>query len=241
MRRFLVFDLGETLVNFNLKNQWYSSLKYDVIPLMYNKLRMKIQLNISLEEFQQKAYSSIARTKIEEKNMPMRDRIKEYFDYFNIKFNQELLNSQYDAFYSIIAKKAEIYPEVYDVLKSLVEKKYMLGLFSDTPWQCPGFLIENLLKKLKIKQFFSYRLYSGDIGARKPNPQTLIKLLEISGQSRENIVYIGDRDRDIIVCHKLGVPSIHIHRDGTPLNSDFPRPSYRINNLRQILEILPIE
>ena len=244
MRTFIGFDMGETLVDFNLAGEWYNSLKSEVIPRMFKKLgefsNGKLIKDISLVEFTEIVYPTIAKHKLTEKNIPMTERIIEYLNLIGVPPTIEYINSQLDAFYEIIETKVELYPDVLSTLSELKKQNYKLGLFSDTPWQCPGKLMERLLKKNNIRKFFSFTLYSGDIKMRKPNPIVFETLVEMASETKDNMVYIGDRDRDIIACHNFGIPSIHINRDGKILDEDCPKPHYTIKKLGELLDIFPI-
>lgn len=63
MRKFVVFDLGETLIDYHLNGLWYESLKNEVIPLMYQSLtesNQNLLKKISFSEFEKIAYICIS-------------------------------------------------------------------------------------------------------------------------------------------------------------------------------------
>lgn len=248
-RNFIAFDLGETLVNFNLKNQWRNSLRTEVIPRMYDALNQGFQLldnfKITKEDFTDIAYSKIALRPKSEKLAAMSKRIAEILIEFRIMdsdhWDTDLINSQMNIFYDITISRVSLYPDVKPTLKALKDNNYVIGLFSDTPWQSPGRFMDDLLKRMGINQYIDYALYSGDLEKRKPDPFVFQMLIEKAKTSKNQMIYIGDREPDIMGAFHFGIPSVLINRIGKVLKKSCPPPTYEITDLTQLLDILPIE
>ena len=243
MRKFTVFDLGETLIDYHLNGLWYESLKKEVIPLMFQSLvdsNQYLQQKISFSEFQEIAYICISDKTIYDRSVKFEIRIREYFKRLNIPQDNYLINSQIESFYNIIKDKVELYDDVIPNLEKLIQSGYKLGLFSNTPWECPGYLMERIMKEKKIIDYFTIRLFSGDIEKRKPDPQVFEILLSFSHESKSNMVYIGDRDVDIKVSHNFGIPSIYLNRTGKELDNNCPKPAFTIKRLDELHDILSI-
>ncbi|MBD3353438.1 MAG: HAD hydrolase-like protein [Candidatus Lokiarchaeota archaeon] len=241
MRSFICFDLGETLINFNLKNRWYKSLKNEVIPLMWARLKQLTTSkpeNIEFTRFQNVLYKSIAREFTIEKNTSFIDRIKIGLSRLNIDYNEEIKENLLDSFYKIIREKSTLFPEVQEILNYLNRRKYTIGLFSDTPWQSPGYLMDRLLKHHEIYSLIDFRLYSGDIKIRKPNPRTLLILSEKAKKRSEDMVYIGDKDVDIEVAFRCKIPSILVNRHKDKRVKLSRKPTYEIDSLLHLKEII---
>jgi HAD superfamily hydrolase (TIGR01549 family) len=243
MRTFVVFDLGETLIDYHLNGLWYESLKTEVIPLMYKSIVDKSSIlkskAISFNTFQEVAYKCISDKSMYNKPVQLTTRIKEYFKTLGIPQDEELIDIQIESFYETIKNKVELYDDVISNLKKLVKNGYKLGLFSNTPWECPGYLMERIMKKKKIYRYFAIRLFSGDIELRKPDPAVFDILLNKVHELKSNMIYIGDREVDIKTAVNFGIPSIHLNRINHELEKDCPQPTYTIQNLDELINILP--
>jgi FMN phosphatase YigB (HAD superfamily) len=245
MRRFLVFDLGETLLNFRKQHRWYDSLKNDAIPLMYNALSAKSSPNTFLlpayTDFEQVVYAVIAKQNPQEKSMSMMRRIQEYFKVLKLPMQSHLLQAQMDAFFATFIPDAQLYEDTLDVLTDLQHQQYQLGLLSNTPWQCPGSLMDRLLQHFQILRYFSTRIYSGDWEISKPDPRTLQIVMEKANEKRENMIYIGNNSQDVEVAHRFGIPSVWINRLKENPTDFLFSPSFEIHSLKELLGLIPFE
>jgi HAD superfamily hydrolase (TIGR01549 family) len=241
MRTFLIFDLGETLVDFNLTGLWRESLKKDVIPLMYSKLQ-EIDIGIpnltSFEAFAEEVYASIARGGLP---ISLQDRIISYLQILKFPFENTIIQSQLDAFNEVFSIKAKLYDDAISVLEKICNTNYILGLFSNTPWQSPGYMSEKLMKRLDIRKYFTTVQFSGDHCIRKPNPQSMEIVRAALSCNKNQMVYIGNAEVDIKTGANFGIPTIWVKRNGDKLTDKCPPPTYAINKLSDIRSLLPIE
>lgn len=101
------------------------------------------------------------------------------------------------------------------MLNGLV-KKYALSTASHT--QASFTQLE--LQELEIDKFFSYFIYTSDIGYRKESPEFYKQCLRITGKEgkEEDCIMIGDNyDVDFLVPRTLGMKSIWIRN---PITQD---------------------
>lgn len=97
-----------------------------------------------------------------------------------------------------------LYPCVFDTL-SLLSKEYTLSTASHT--QSSFTQIE--LCDLGIEKFFSYFVYSSDIGFRKESIEFYKRALEIVGEKAKDCIMIGDNyDVDVFIPQSLGIKAI---------------------------------
>lgn len=216
---------------------------------MYKQLNTQHKLfhkhNITLEYFTELAYKKIAERPQSKKLDSFSKRVWELLVDIKI-LNKEsahdgIIDSQMDIFYEITRIKARLYQDARPVLDELKRDKYTIGLFSDTPWQCPGRYMDELLEEMDILDYFDFRLYSGDIEKRKPDPYVFERLSVAAGYGKEDMIYIGDREVDIMGAHNFGIPSVLINRTGKTLDESCPPPTYEISDLRELLDILPLK
>ncbi len=65
-----------------------------------------------------------------------------------------------------------------------------------------------LRKNLEIEQSLAGSVISGDIGVRKPDSGIYEKLLELSGYSVEDILFVDDRKTNVNAARRFGIESI---------------------------------
>jgi FMN phosphatase YigB (HAD superfamily) len=239
-RRFIVFDLGETLIDFHKANGiWYSDLQDIIIPSWFQIIRDSGYLeNVELSNFREVVYPIIHNKIEEKKKIPMIDRIKDFLQQFKLPITQLLIENLLEAFFITIKDSPTIYNDVLKVLKYLQINGFKLGLYSNTPWQSPGYLMDRILDRVGIKEFFDVRLYSGDHGNHKPDPAVFQMVVDQAHEKKENMVYIGDSYKDILCAERFGIPSIWINRLNAYFVDNGPKPTFTISQLNELLEIL---
>ncbi|MDO8593955.1 MAG: HAD family hydrolase [bacterium] len=114
---------------------------------------------------------------------------------------------------------AKLYPKVAETLAKLSEK-YILSIASYTQ----GSFTQPELKELGIEKYFSYFVFSSDIGFRKESPEFYKKCLKVVGKNSTDCVMIGDNYReDVSVPSQLGINTVWIKNPDThSKHSDLP-------------------
>jgi putative hydrolase of the HAD superfamily len=88
---------------------------------------------------------------------------------------------------------------------SRLSKEYTLSTASHTQ----GSFTQLELRELNIEQFFSYFIYSSDIGFRKESVEFYKRALEIVGKEAIDCLMVGDNyDVDVLVPKKLGINAV---------------------------------
>ncbi|MHA1675397.1 MAG: HAD family hydrolase [Promethearchaeota archaeon] len=244
MRDFFVFDLGETLIDFNQQGIWHQNLQNEVIPRMYATLQaipsLNSQLkNLNFDHFSQVVYSKIALK--EEKHRSMVSRVEKYLQIFDIPLETSTIRSQLEVFHQNLAENATIYPDVPQSLEKLKRNGYTIAMWSNTPWQSPGWIFHDILRSFHMYHYFTDLYFSGDYEIQKPDPRTLQIVARNSGQKKENMVYIGNAEVDIITGTDFGISTVWINREGRALAPDCPQPSLEITRLDELIDFLPLE
>ncbi len=120
-----------------------------------------------------------------------------------------------------------LYPGVFEVLSKL-SKKFELSTASHTQ----GSFTQIELRELNIEQFFSYFVYSSDIGLRKSSIEFYKRALEIVGREPSNCVMVGDNyDVDVLVPQQLGISTIWIKNPLTSGRYRIEKESLNMLNL----------
>ena len=208
----IVFDIGQTLVEYNKPLNW-SKLYRPAFESIADKCgytfsdshyehagRVLTQYNTRVnprdyEVTSDRIFSEI----LSGMDIPMKDieQVKLYF-------------------YSYFRQGASLYPEVEETLKRLSGKGILLGTLSDVAYGMDNiFALEDIKE---IIRYFDYPLTSNDVGYRKPRAEGL-KLLAAKMQIDMNeMVFVGDEEKDIMCAANAGVYSVLINRSNEVKN-----------------------
>ena len=141
-------------------------------------------------------------------------------------------------------RRREILPEAKDVLVQLFRRGYRLGIVSNT---ISSVEVPALLRELEISGIVETVVLSCLTGVRKPDPAMLLTAAARMGIEPGRCAYVGDkRDRDLAAARDAGFASAVLIDDPdglAPRNEESEDASatagYRIESLRQVLEIFP--
>ena len=97
-----------------------------------------------------------------------------------------------------------IYPDARDVIQTL-SRSHRLGIISDT-WPS----IENQLRTLNVRQFFSFTTYSFSLGVFKPDKRMYLDALKKCGCDARKTVFIDDSTKNLEGAEELGITPILI-------------------------------
>lgn len=106
-------------------------------------------------------------------------------------------------FYSFFKADAETYPETIDTMEKLKQHGIKIGILTDVAY---GMDNEFSLEDLSVlSDYIDIAITSVDVGYRKPNSAGYVKLLESLEISPNDMIFIGDEEKDIIGAKKLGI------------------------------------
>ncbi|MFH1207941.1 MAG: HAD-IA family hydrolase [Candidatus Omnitrophota bacterium] len=127
----------------------------------------------------------------------------------------------------------KLYPEVEEVLRSLQEQKYILGMVSN--WDSRLF---KLCAGLGINRYFDFKIISAVFGAAKPDPKIFREALKRANVPAGEAVHVGDSlEDDVRGAHLAGIRAIWLdrsHRHGT-LTKDQQDFVTVIRDLRELI------
>lgn len=220
------FDLGGTLVQYPL--YWR--------PLYRPALEKAAQdCNIVLtEEMFTAAYDILMKYNT-------RENPREYEVTSDIIFAEILLSwhCQADteivksAFFSFFNADAAPFPEARETLLYLKQAGIQTGILTDAPYGMDNKLaLQGISTLSNLIDFF---VSSVDAGCRKPHGAGYQKLLAYFAVSPDEMLYIGDEEKDVIGANNLGIISVLINRSDT--RKDFGQ-AYTVNSLSEIQQII---
>lgn len=108
-------------------------------------------------------------------------------------------------FYAYYADHCVDYTAAYDGLSELLERleeqKTAAAVISNKPDR----FVPAILSKLYPKHHFLYAWGKREEYPRKPSPASLEAMIALSGCRREEVLYVGDSDVDVVFAHNAGV------------------------------------
>lgn len=227
----IIFDLGETLIEYiNVPLNWKN-----LYPEIFNRINEYNLLGLSEHQIEKICYN------LEKYNTRINPREKEFsseYIFFNILeefriYDDIITQKIIPQFFNFFQQKRKVFPETEEVLKTLKENGLKTAIFTDVPYGMPDeFVFED------IKSFACYVdkvVTSVSAGFRKPNPAGLEIICSHFSADKNEIIYIGNEEKDIKVCKNIECKSVLINREGTPKNFG---EDFQIKTLTEITDII---
>ena len=192
----IIFDLDGTLVdtapdlliahNHVMKKFGYSSRNLEEIKNLAGK-GAAVMIGRSIWESAKKEFSSIDDKKTKD------EMVKEFINFYgeNIVVKSKLING------------------VYEFLKWAKSKNISMGVCTNKQEH----LAVNLLKKIKIYDFFEYVAGRNTFEYCKPDPRHITSMIEIMNGSIKKSLMIGDSENDAEAAKSAEIPMILL-KDG---------------------------
>jgi HAD superfamily hydrolase (TIGR01549 family) len=134
--------------------------------------------------------------------------------------------------YEPLSKIGKVEPETAETLAALKNSGLKLGIVSNT--FVNGSSLDKHLEQLGILDFFSVRVYSYEFDFRKPDTRIFKAAAERIGESLENILFVGDRiDKDIKAAAKAGMQAV-LKEAYTNVGKKIPKGTWKINQLSEL-------
>ena len=115
-----------------------------------------------------------------------------------------------------IVVKSKLVNGVYDFLKWAKSKNISMGVCTNKQEH----LAVNLLKKIKIYDFFEYVAGRNTFEYCKPDPRHLTNTIEIMNGSIKKSLMIGDSENDAEAAKSAGIPMILLEEGYTNRRTD---------------------
>jgi HAD superfamily hydrolase (TIGR01549 family) len=134
--------------------------------------------------------------------------------------------------YEPLYKAGKAEPKTKETLATLRNSGLKLGIVSNT--FVHGSSLEKHLKDLSLLDFFPVRLYSYEFGFRKPDTRIFKIASQKIGEAVENIMFVGDRiDKDIKPALKAGMHAI-LKAAYTNDGKKTPKGAWKISQLSEL-------
>jgi len=129
-------------------------------------------------------------------------------------------------------EKAELHEDAnLEVLRTLRGMMETMAIVTDSDTS----MVEPLLRRLRIEEFFDTIVVSDSVGAYKPDPRIFLAAMARAGGKPESSVFVSDSIVDLEGASSVGMGAVWINREGT-------RPKTHIQGMRTIrgLRDLPL-
>ena len=230
----VLFDLGETLLNFGKINtrqlfRQSAALTYEFLQRLGQPVgsftiyrlhsMLAVQMRCLLSNLTGRDFDALS-------------LLKKIGDRKGFKLSEDQWRELGWLWYQPLSNLARIEPKIKETLVSLKDMGLRLGIVSNTFVSASS--LDRHLKQLGILDFFAFRFYSYQFDFRKPN----VRLFEIAadriGEPPENILFVGDRiDKDIEPALKVNMTAV-LKSAYTNIGRKTPAGVQKINQLSEL-------
>lgn len=136
-------------------------------------------------------------------------------------------------FFEAFPLKAFTYPETVPVLQKLRDRGIKIATLTDVATGMPDELHKSYFPELM--PFFDLYVSSTSCRYRKPNIKGLVDIAVYFGIKPDEMIFIGDERKDVLVANSFGCTSVYIDRYNN--NRDFGQ-KYTVKNLNEFCDIV---
>jgi putative hydrolase of the HAD superfamily len=226
------FDLGDTLVYSGQPLNWSNNYKNALekgffpinrIPTEYDydnciKILLKYNTRINPRE-----------------NEVSSDRIfNEIMEILEISTSKKDIFE--NEFFGYFLQNNKIYDDTEEVLEDIKKCNLKTGILTDVPYgRVKGFIAEEINT---INKNMDIIISSVDVGYRKPNITGYRMLANKLGIETNEMIYIGNEEKDIIGANNAGMLSILINRTDKKINYG---EKYQFKNLKEMWQFVKMQ
>ncbi len=205
MYKAVIFDIGQTLVEYNKPLNWSQSYR----PAL-ERASQRCGLNLSKQDYE-KAVDILSfyntRTNPREYEVTSQQIFTEIFDKLHIP--NKYLNDFKADFYLYFNSDASVFKDVIPTLKMLNDNGILVATLSDVAY---GMDDEFALSDISaIREYIQYPLTSNNVGYRKPSIKGLKILSEKMDIDLSQMIMVGDEEKDILCANTAGIFSVLIN------------------------------
>jgi putative hydrolase of the HAD superfamily len=222
----ICFDLGDTLVYSENQLSWannyknalengFNSINKKPIEDEYNNcIKILTKYNTRINPREKEISSEIIFNEIMELmnlNILERNNIEKYFFEYYMKNNKPFNDTE-------------------EVLQDIKNNNFKIGILTDVPYGSINVVTDDI-NKIKNYKIIDVILSSVETGYRKPNITGYNMLAEKFGIRINEMIYIGNEEKDIIGANDAGIISILINRSNKEINYG---EKYQFKNLKDM-------
>ena len=226
------FDTGGTLVNYNKPLNWSASY-YDALKFMC----LENNIEFSDERFgTAKKVLEKYNTRINPRQVEVKSDIifGEIFEKWNE--NEQKLYEAKKSFYTFFQRESNLYDDAKQLLEYCKKNNIKCAVYTDVAY---GMDDEFSLKDIEdFEEYIELKLTSENVGYRKPNIKGFERMLKEFKCRPNEMMYVGDEEKDILGSKAAGMYAILINRENVDKNF---KQDYTVRNLIQIIDLIKDE
>lgn len=228
MFKAVVFDIGQTLVDYRKPMNWSKLYR----PA-FEQIAEKYHYDFSEEHYQN---AGNVLTKYNTRINPRDYEVSSAQIFTEIlrgmDINPEDMEQVKESFYTYFRQDCSLFPDVEQTLKTLSEKGITLGTLSDVAYGMDNiYALEDIATVIK---YIAYPFTSNDTGYRKSCTKGLEILSEKMRTAISDIVFVGDEEKDMVCAGNAGAYAVLINREHTIKNFG------QAKTIRTLTELLPL-
>jgi FMN phosphatase YigB (HAD superfamily) len=238
--RAVLFDLGNTLLEYGLQGRWREYAQSRLTEMHPLVREIVGDPGLAADEFAARVGEVLgprARS-IQQSghSWHLADRLREGLADIGLSAQPSALERLVEEFCSPIRDCTRRYPETLEVLEGLRGAGVRLALISNTYWDAPGRMLQPEMEKWDIARFLDAMVMSGDVPWRKPNPEFMWAAARALGVEPAQCLVVGDSlEADIAGARAAGMRSVWVDRDGSPSQGEERAPDLTVRDLRPVL------
>ena len=140
-------------------------------------------------------------------------------------------------FYKPLSQAATIVPGAPETLAALAEMGLKLAVVSNT--FLPRSVLDRHLDIASLGESIGIRVYSSEVGYRKPNQKIFQLALERTGLHPGDTLFVGDSPKaDIFGAHRAGMTTVFRNRPNGQKKKMRTTPDHSITDMTELLQIV---
>jgi len=238
----IIFDLFDTIVNFNFKNLPYmdkngvrSRTTSKEVYEVFKKYNPAVSFDDFYPPFIQSYHLFQEMKKRENREFSNRERFIMMLDLMNLPPEERtdaLADEMVTAHMRGLVSCVEFPAANKEVLKLAHGKGYRLAIVSNFDYAPTA---HALIERLGIRQLFESVVISEEVGWRKPKDIIFLKALTELSINPADALFIGDNyDADIAGSNAVGMDGVWINRNKAAEDNLDPEPAYIVSRLPEI-------
>ena len=229
----LIFDVGDTLVKHSPGEEEIYISRIEYLGFMVDDVTAKSIANAITKT----AHEQIQKEQNGSPRMPDNDFTamldKAALSCINKEKNEDELLRQLNNI-SLPKQELTIIPGTVDVLQSLKDKGFRLGIVSNHRAWLPEFL-----KEIGLTPFFETIVVSDIVGVEKPDTRIMKIALDNMKLKASSCLYIGDHPFDVLCAKNAGIDCAWLTEPDNVLPESIPyKEDYKIKKLDELIKYI---
>ena len=200
----VIFDLDNTLYDYDLCNEYAEKMLYEKIHKCFN---MTVdQAAYALSESKKIVKKRLGNTAASHNRLLYMQTLCENAGKNSLIYAKEM----YDCYWNEMLSKMHLYEYVIPLLIQLKDKQIKTAILTDLT----AYIQYRKLEKLGLLQYIDFLVTSEEVGEEKPSAKMYDLVLKKIGCRPEEALMIGDDyEKDILGARRMGMATIQYMKD----------------------------